>query len=192
MSSIKKKGAIAVGAGVLSVALFGAAAFAAFQPQAANTAATAQASVGQAAVAKGGPGGKLDQILSGLVAKGTITDAQKQAIEDAVKDAVKASPKVQALERFVRDLGSAAATYTGITPAELKTQLKAGKSLAEIASDHGKDRAGLVNALTTAANADIDKAAAAGKVTAEQATMLKAKVADHVATLVDRKRTDTK
>ncbi|MFN2519416.1 MAG: hypothetical protein ABR525_00030 [Candidatus Limnocylindria bacterium] len=193
MVSIKKKGALAVGAGVLSVALFGAAAFAAFQPQSQPSDATAvQGPVDHATVSKSGPGQKLDQILSDLVAKGTITDAQKQAIEGAVKDAVKANPKVQALEKFVRDLGGAAAAYIGITPAEMKTQLQTGKSLAEIASDHGKDRAGLVTALTTAANADIDKAAAVGKVTADQAAMIKTKVADHVASLVDRKKSTTK
>ncbi|MDP9265675.1 MAG: hypothetical protein M3O91_06100, partial [Chloroflexota bacterium] len=149
MSSIKKKGGLAIGAGVLSIALFGAAAFAAFQPQA-QTASPSQGPVDQASADRSGPGHKLEQILSDLVAKGTITETQKQAILVAVKDAVKANPKVQALEHFIGDLGKAATTYIGVTPAELKQQLKAGKSLAEIAADHGKDRAGLVAALTTA------------------------------------------
>ncbi len=191
MKSIKKKGALAIGAGVLSVGIFGAAAFAAFQPQA--TMATAiQEPADQASAGKSGPGQKLEQILSDLVAKGTITEAQKQAIVGAVKDSVKADPKVHGLKHFVGDLGKAAATYIGVTPADLKGQLKAGKSLAEIAANHGKDRAGLVNALTAAATADIDKAAAAGKLTADQAAMQKAKVADHVGTVVDHKRAATK
>ena len=44
----------------------------------------------------------------------------------------------------------AAATYIGIAPADLKTQLAAGKSLADIAVANGKTRDGLVAALTAA------------------------------------------
>lgn len=191
MSSIKKKGALAIAAGVLSIAVFGAAALAAFQPQV-PTATASQGPVDQASADKSGPGHKLGEILTALVTKGTISEAQKQSILEAVKETAAASPKVQALERFVGDLGKAAATYIGVAPAELKQQLKAGKSLADIAADHGKDRAGLVAALTTAANVDIDKAATAGKLTADQAATMKTKVAEHVGSLVDRKRATTK
>jgi hypothetical protein len=48
------------------------------------------------------------------------------------------------------DLVNAAATYIGITAADLKTQLAAGKSLADIAIANGKTRDGLIAALTAA------------------------------------------
>jgi hypothetical protein len=48
------------------------------------------------------------------------------------------------------DLYAAAATYIGITAAELKTELQAGKSLADVAVAHGKTRDGLILALTQA------------------------------------------
>ena len=48
------------------------------------------------------------------------------------------------------DLITAAATYVGITPADLKTQLAAGKSLADVAVANGKTRDGLIAALTAA------------------------------------------
>lgn len=48
------------------------------------------------------------------------------------------------------DLMSAAATYIGITAADLRTQLGAGKSLADIAVANGKTRDGLIAALTAA------------------------------------------
>jgi hypothetical protein len=48
-----------------------------------------------------------------------------------------------------------AATYVGITEAELRTELATGKSLADVAVAHGKDRAGLVAALTAAASTQI-------------------------------------
>jgi hypothetical protein len=46
------------------------------------------------------------------------------------------------------DLATAAATYIGITAADLRTQLAAGKSLADIAVANGKTRDGLIAALT--------------------------------------------
>ena len=44
-----------------------------------------------------------------------------------------------------------AATYIGITEAALRTELEAGKSLAEVAAANGKTRDGLIAALTAAA-----------------------------------------
>ena len=44
-----------------------------------------------------------------------------------------------------------AATYIGITEAQLRTELEAGKSLAEVAVAKGKTRDGLIAALSTAA-----------------------------------------
>ena len=48
------------------------------------------------------------------------------------------------------DLMTAAATYIGIAPADLKTQLAAGKSLTEIAVANNKTRDGLIAALVAA------------------------------------------
>ena len=62
----------------------------------------------------------------------------------------------------------AAATYIGITSAQLGTQLAAGKSLATIATDNGKTTDGLKAALTTAAKTDLDAAVTAGKLTQAQ------------------------
>ena len=48
-----------------------------------------------------------------------------------------------------------AATYIGITEAQLRTELQAGKSLADVAVAHGKTRDGLIAALTQAATTEI-------------------------------------
>lgn len=48
-----------------------------------------------------------------------------------------------------------AATYIGITEAQLRTELQAGKSLADVAVAHGKTRDGLIAALVQAATTDI-------------------------------------
>lgn len=95
------------------------------------------------------------------------------------------TPKVQS---FIGDALSAARDYLGLAPADLSTQLRAGKSLGEIANGiSGKSRDGLVATLVAQANTKIDKAQQDGKVTADQATQLKAGVPAAVALLVDRK-----
>ena len=62
----------------------------------------------------------------------------------------------------------AAATYIGISAADLRTQLSAGKTLAAIAVANGKTADGLKAALTTAAKSDLDAAAKAGRLTQAQ------------------------
>jgi hypothetical protein len=62
----------------------------------------------------------------------------------------------------------AAATYIGVTNAQLRTQLEAGKSLAAIATDNGKTVDGLKSALTAAAKKDLDAAVTAGRLTQAQ------------------------
>lgn len=89
---------------------------------------------------------------------------------------------------FGADL-DAAATYLGVTEADLRTKLQAGQTLAAIANaTAGKSRDGLVNALVADATADIDAAQSAGRITAEQATAAKAKLAAKIAEMVDSTR----
>jgi hypothetical protein len=53
------------------------------------------------------------------------------------------------------DYLSAAATYIGITEAELRTELGTDKSLADVAVAHGKTRDGLIQALVAASQTSI-------------------------------------
>ena len=62
-----------------------------------------------------------------------------------------------------------------------------GKSLGDSANGRGQGRDGLVAALTLAANTRIDKAVSENRLTADQATALKAKVTAEIASFVDRK-----
>jgi hypothetical protein len=68
---------------------------------------------------------------------------------------------------FGGDLNVAAAALN-ITPEQLRTELK-GKSLAGVATAHGKTAADMVAALETAAHARIQAAVTAGRLTAAQA-----------------------
>jgi hypothetical protein len=62
----------------------------------------------------------------------------------------------------------AAASYLGITGAQLHSELAKGKSLAQIAEAHGKTAAGLVDALVASAKTRLDHAVADGHLTSAQ------------------------
>jgi len=78
----------------------------------------------------------------------------------------------------------AAAGYIGVTETELRTQLENGKSLAQVAKDHGKTADGLVAALVADAKQKLDTAVSAKRLTQAQAdemlTRLKQRIADLV------------
>src|SRR5437773_9928986 len=81
---------------------------------------------------------------------------------------------------------AAAATYLGISEADLRTKLQSGQTLAQIAAaTAGKSRDGLIAALVADENAKIDQAQKDGKITADQVTQLKANVTTRVTALVD-------
>jgi hypothetical protein len=77
------------------------------------------------------------------------------------------------------------AEYLGITPEALKQEMKAGRSLAEIA---GPRTEGLVDMLTTKASARIDAALTAGRIDEARATQLEEKAAKVIERLVNAQR----
>ncbi len=185
---------LAVAAGAFTTAFIGGVALAGFQPFA--TADTTTIGTPTTAVAdKDQPKDKIKAILDGLVAKLTITQAQEDAILQAFKDAAP-SPKVNVKPgrptgpnpmAFMGDLMRAASDYLGSDPKTLLPQLRGGKSLADIANaTPGKTAPGLITALTNAANARVDAAVTANKLTADQATSLKTKIAAEITAFVNR------
>lgn len=129
----------------------------------------------------------------GLVA--ALTAAAGEAIGDLVdrKDLGAGRPGGHGKPGHVALIRSephaAAAAYLGISREDLMTRVRAGETLAAIANaTAGKSRDGLVAAIVADGTANIDAAVAAGKVTAEQATRMKAALAEHTARLVDSSR----
>ncbi|HEV2011561.1 MAG TPA: hypothetical protein VGS17_11110 [Candidatus Limnocylindria bacterium] len=187
---------LAIAAGAFTTALIGGVALAAFQPFATSDPATVGGPTAGLAE-NAGPKDKLKTVLDGLVAKGTITQPQEDAIVQAVKDAAPtprpnvkpAGPTVPGLRSFVGDLTKAASDYLGMDLKTLATQLRAGKSVADIANglaDKSKNAAGLIATLTKAANDKLDQAVAASKLTADQAATLKPRIATAITTFVNR------
>jgi hypothetical protein len=77
-----------------------------------------------------------------------------------------------------------AASYLGMTQANLRTALAGGRTLAEVARDRGKSVDGLIDAMTNAATKRLNQAVAAGRLTdAERDAMLsglRQRITDHV------------
>ncbi len=84
------------------------------------------------------------------------------------------------------DLGvlEAAASYLGLTEAELREELR-DKTLADVAKESGKTASGLVDALVAAQTKRIDAAVDEGKLTDEQAGRLKAGLQERMQALVE-------
>jgi hypothetical protein len=122
-----------------------------------------------------------------------LTTAQSQRIAEIVDHKgfpQKPGPGKRLAAHVRADVFQVASAYLGISAEDLRTQLRSGKSLAEIAAaTPGKTKAGLVAAIVADETARIDKAVADGKLTAEQAARLKAGLAERVGQMVERSMT---
>src|SRR3954447_6775915 len=77
------------------------------------------------------------------------------------------------------------ATYLGLTSAQLRTQLQAGKTLAAIATAQGKTVSGLEDAIVADAKTHLDADVTAGKLTAAQEATFLADLKSHVDDMVN-------
>ena len=126
-------------------------------------------------------------MLSALVAKGTITQAQADAITAAATAAETAKRAAKDAIHAVKDAERAAfealiSKTIGVDSATIRTRLAAGESLGAIA---GAKRADLIAVIIADKTKHIDAGVTAGKLTAAQATTLKAGLTAHVTAEVD-------
>ena len=181
----RRQAALVLGAPVLSVALLGSVAAAAFQPTDAQ--ATAQRERTERTKP---PVPKLEEILDQLVQAGKITATQREAILAAVKqftDKVEEKRPAFNWKGYLEGYLRTSATFLGMTERDLGAALREGKSLAELATAQGKTREALIGAISAPALAKVDEALAAGKMTAAQAETAKTQIAEGAAKLVDAK-----
>lgn len=143
------------------------------------------------------------------VSPSKLSDALKKALSDRIDAAVAAGRITQAegdaLKQRINSSGfplfglgrhdfghfgffgklDAAASYLGLTEAQLHSELQSGKTLAQIAKDHGKTADGLVNALVDAAQQKLDAAVKAGRLTQAQADQMLNDLRSRVTDLVN-------
>ena len=130
---------------------------------------------------------KLAGVLSDLVKKGTLTQAQVDALNAAIAAARSADDAKRLADKSARDAERAAlealvAKTIGIDAAVIKTRLAAGESLGAIA---GAKKDALISVLVAEETKRIDAAVTAGKLTAAQAATMKAGLVAHVTAEVD-------
>jgi hypothetical protein len=115
----------------------------------------------------------LENRIDAAVADGRLTKAEGDALKAKIDsgDLPFLLPKLAGGLGFGFDFGfghrgaklDGIASYLGLTEAQLRSELENGKTLAQIATDHGKTVDGLVDAMVKNAKTKLDKAVAAGK-----------------------------
>ena len=130
---------------------------------------------------------KLAGVLSDLVKKGTLTQAQADALNAAIAAARTADDAKRVADKAAHEAERAAlealvAKTIGVDAAVIKTRLAAGESLGAIA---GAKKDALIAVLVAEETKRIDAAVTAGKLTAAQATTMKAGLVAHVTAEVD-------
>ena len=156
-----------------------------------KVAITAPRSMNANGVARG-PQATLATTLADLVKKGTITQAQADAITAAVNaaeaaehandDAMGKGPMGNGFAPNGTNKLNLIASTLGIDTATLLSKIQAGSSLATIAGDK---KAALIAALVADETKQIDAAVTAGSLTAAQAATLKANLVAHITAEVE-------
>jgi hypothetical protein len=80
---------------------------------------------------------------------------------------------------------AAAAKYLGLTPAQLRDELIAGKTLAQVAKAKGKSTTGLKDAITAAVRSRLDQAVAAKRITGDEEKQMLRTLAAHEDDLIN-------
>ena len=132
-------------------------------------------------------------LVGGALSVGTATAATPAPATTATTAAAPAAPGSQHARswlrahrrRLLRAGAVISAKTIGVTTKDLVTEVRSGKSVADVAGEHGVSAQTVVNALVTAADARVDKAVAAHKLTSAQATAVKAKLPAWVAKAVN-------
>ncbi|MGN6686876.1 MAG: hypothetical protein ACTHK1_04990 [Actinomycetales bacterium] len=125
--------------------------------------------------------------LNQLVKDQTLTAAQANAVAAALaKDPGLWRPGVAGLMRLEHAAVQVTAQYTHLSVTQVRQQLQSGKSLADVATGADTSVDGLVAAMTTRAEAAIDKAVTSGRLTQAQADKLTTKLPEALTRLVNR------
>jgi hypothetical protein len=108
----------------------------------------------------------LQSVLAPLVKNGTITQAQADAVVKQLDSATKARVGGFVRLRGVGDVFGAAAKKIGVTEDALKTALRNGQSIADVAKSKHVDPNAVVATMVAAAKTDLDQAVKNGNVSA--------------------------
>lgn len=130
--------------------------------------------------------------LDEAVAAGRLTEEQAAELKQRLKDGTmplfggRGFGHPGGLGLHGPELLGTAATFLGVTEAELRAQLEDGKSLADVAQAEGKSVSALRAALVASVKQELDEAVAADRLTDAQRDDALARFEEHVEELVQR------
>lgn len=186
-----------IGGATLAVAATGGAAYAATQSDATGQQAfigdvAKRLNVSPAQLTAAVKAALIDRINADVKA-GRLTQAEANKIEQAINQNARlpflfAPGAHRFLEVRGKGLGvfHAAATYLGVTNAQLLSELRSGKSLAQIAKARGKSVSGLEQAIMTSEKTRLNRAVSKGRITKAQEQQLLARLSSRISQLVNR------
>ncbi len=134
-------------------------------------------------------GERLREALQPLVDDGTISAEQADAIAQHLVENAPDRPGKGRVGAFGRGVVSEAVTdLLGLTPAEVREQLRAGSTLAEIATEQGVEPQAVIDELVAEAGERLDQAVANERITQEEADEKLADVTERVTDVVNNGR----
>jgi hypothetical protein len=123
----------------------------------------------------------LDDQLNAAVKAGSLTQAQANAIKQRIQQggpggAFRSGPGGisggSGPSGFASAGIGAVASYLGVSQSDLLSDLRSGKTLAQVADSQGKSISGLKAEITSAVTSDLDKAVSQNQITSAQRTQI--------------------
>jgi hypothetical protein len=132
-----------------------------------------------------------DQLIDEALKAGRITPEQAQKLRDAKPGAVRERIKQRigdgkGLVAGIKDIMGTVATSLKVTPEQLKQEMSSGKSLAQVAADHGVSRDQLKATILNEAKSKLNAAASNGTITQETSAKLYNALSQRIDQLLDR------
>jgi urease alpha subunit len=132
-------------------------------------------------------------LTTGAVTVAGAASGDSGSKKPAATAEAKNHPKKAVLRRLVgRRAAILAAKTIGITPKQLVEEVKGGKTVGQVASDHGSSPTAVINALVAAGNKAIDNQVAKHHISADRAAKIKAKLPEKVTNFVNNWHPKTK
>lgn len=140
---------------------------------------------------------KMKQLIAGVVTAGLLVTGTA-AVAGAATSSATAPAAASAAEhhghgkhqhlrhRLVRAGAKVAAGTIGISTKDLVSEVRSGKSVAQVAQAHGVEPQKVIDAVVKAGDTKIDRLAADGRINAERATKLKERLPKLVERIVNR------
>jgi polyhydroxyalkanoate synthesis regulator phasin len=134
------------------------------------------------------------QTVDERVADGTLTSDQAAKIKDRINNSQGTGlgalviGRHEMRERARLGIVRASAQAIGIAPKDLVTELKDGKSIADVAAEHNVPLDAVKSQITDGAKARLDQAVQDGKITQEQEDRALQKLADNLDAILNHSR----